>query len=238
MQCGDQLDRGTTEREVLDLFEELRVKAQAAGGAFYPLVGNHQAMNVDLKLGFVSDTGFAKFADIPYHTNDAPVMSYPEYKRGRVAAFRPGGPYAKILAQHSVIFTLEGSIFVHGGVLPAHLTYGIEQINKEISEWMRGNAGRPSLSEIEDETHPMWSRHYSDNPDEEDCAMLHQVLEATGMDRMVVAHTIQWDDGIHSDCGGKIWKVDVGLSSHYDEDRLVKPQVLEIVGDVVTVIRG
>jgi hypothetical protein len=156
-----------------------------------------------------------------------------------VSAFRPGGPYAKILAQHSVILMLEGTIFVHGGVLPGHLTYGIEQINTEISEWMRGNTEQPSLYEIEDEDHPMWSRHYGDDPDEEDCAMLHQVLEATGMDRMVVAHTIQWYDGMHSDCDGKIWKVDIGLSSYYDEYTcLVEPQVLEIVGDVVTVIRG
>jgi hypothetical protein len=53
--------------------------------------------------------------------------------------------------------------------------------------------------------------------DEADCALLDQVLTATGMERMVVAHTVQSDDSIHSGCDGQIWKVQLGLSSFYDK---------------------
>jgi hypothetical protein len=240
VQLGDQMDRGTTERQVLDLFEKLIVDAKAAGGAFYPLIGNHEVMNVERWFGDVSDEGWAEFADVPYDENDEVVMSYPEYKRGRVEAFKPGGLYAKQISFHHVILSLEGSIFVHGGVLPSHLDYGIEKVNTEISEWLRGvSSTKPETYDLEDEKHPMWARNYSDEPNAADCAMLDEVLERTGMDRMVVAHTIQWDDGVHSGCDGKIWKVDVGMSSYYDPYRQVDSvQILEMVDGIISVIRG
>ena len=231
----------------MDLFEDLIVKAQAAGGAFYPLIGNHEVMNVEQNFGDVSDEGWIEFANVyDPDTADSVVMSYPLSERGRVQAFRPGGLYAHKLSFHPVILTLEGSIFVHGGVLPAHLdhTYGdltgIAAINAEISDWLRGDdVPEPDTSDIQDEDHPLWSRHYSDEPSDADCALLDEVLAATGMERMVVAHTIQWEDGIHSGCDGKIWKVDIGMSEYYDAWRDVAPtQILEIVDGIVSVIRG
>jgi hypothetical protein len=46
---------------------------------------------------------------------------------------------------------------------------------------------------------------------------------------MVIGHTVQ-ESGVSSACGGKVWRIDVGLSSYYGR----KPaQVLEIVGDRV-----
>ena len=36
VQVGDQLDRGDTERQILDLFEKLRAQAEEAGGGFFP----------------------------------------------------------------------------------------------------------------------------------------------------------------------------------------------------------
>ena len=64
VQVGDQLDRGDDEREILDLFEDLQVQAAEAGGALYPLLGNHEVMNVELDLRYVTDGGFADFADL------------------------------------------------------------------------------------------------------------------------------------------------------------------------------
>ena len=47
VQVGDQLDRGSGEKEILDLFEHLAIQARDAGGGFYPLLGNHEIMNVE-----------------------------------------------------------------------------------------------------------------------------------------------------------------------------------------------
>jgi hypothetical protein len=96
VQLGDHMDRGTMERQLLDLFEKLIVDAKAAGSAFYPLIGNHEVMNTKRWFGDVSEEGWAEFEDVPYDANDPIVMSYPPEKRGRVKAFKPGGMYAKL----------------------------------------------------------------------------------------------------------------------------------------------
>lgn len=36
-------------------------------------------------------------------------------------------------------------MFVHGGVLPSHVEYGLDNINKETREWLLGNADGPLL---------------------------------------------------------------------------------------------
>ena len=58
VQTGDEIDRGDDDRRVIDLFERLRTEAQAAGGAVYPLSGNHETMNVYLDFRYVTDGSF------------------------------------------------------------------------------------------------------------------------------------------------------------------------------------
>lgn len=229
VQVGDQLDRGDNEREILDLFEDLQIQALEAGGALYPLLGNHEIMNVELDLRYVTEGGFADFADVDYDPDDAALQAYPAEQRGRVAAFRPGGEYAMKLSDHRVILQLEGTIFVHGGVLPEHVDFGIDAINEETSAWMRG-AGSRSAPMVADGA-PIWSRHYSDDPDDSDCALLDEVLTMTGAERMVVAHTIQ-DDGINAACGEQVWRVDVGMAAYYGGS----PEVLEIIDGALVVM--
>jgi len=63
VQTGDQLDRGDDEPQILDLFARLEREAKAAGGALYPLDGNHEVMNL---LGHTRDATpaiYATFAD-------------------------------------------------------------------------------------------------------------------------------------------------------------------------------
>lgn len=229
VQVGDQLDRGDDEREILDLFEALRAQAEAAGGAFYPLLGNHEVMNVELDLRYVTQGGFDDFADISYSTSDSLVMSYPSDERGRVAAFRPGGEYALLLAEHLIAVQVEDTLFVHGGLLPEHIEHGIDNINAETQAWMRAEAREPSVLRSEDS--PIWSRHYSDETSRSDCALLEEALDLAGAARMVVAHTVQYD-GINAECDDMVWRVDVGLAAYYGGSA----EVLEIVDGVTTVI--
>lgn len=230
VQVGDQLDRGDDEREILDLFEVLRDEADAAGGEFHPLLGNHEVMNVQLDLRYVFDGGWDDFADVPYDEDDPELAEYEPAHRGRVAAFRPGGPYAMLLSEHRVIHQVERNVFVHGGVLPSLAEYGIERVNQETSAWMRGDGPEPDFLNSDDS--PIWSRHYSDETGPDECALLEQTLALLDADRMIVAHTVQ--DGINSQCDGQVWRVDVGLAAYYGGSN----QVLEIVGDAVTPIQA
>jgi len=229
VQVGDQLDRGDQEQDILDWFEVLRAEATEAGGGFHPLLGNHETMNVQLDLRYVTEGGFSDFADIEYDETDSLIQSYPAEERGRVAAFRPGGPYAMLLSEHQMILQLEDTLFVHGGLLPEHLDTGIELINQQTQAWMRAEQSEPEVLQVSDS--PVWSRHYSSDTDEDDCALLDEVLTRTNAKRMVVAHTVQ--SGINSACNDEVWRVDVGLAAYYGGT----PQVLEIIGDEINIIQ-
>jgi hypothetical protein len=182
VQTGDQLDRGSDEQAILDLFERLRVEASAAGGAFHALLGNHELMNAkgDLRyvtdegftdfkgdLRYVTDEGFTDFTDaVEYDPDDPRLAEFEPHERARMAALLPGGPYAHLLAQRQVILRVGDILFVHGGVLPDHVTYGtygIDRINRETQAWLRGEADRPGVLQGSDS--PQWTRLYSDEPD-------------------------------------------------------------------------
>ncbi|CAN5777084.1 hypothetical protein BH23GEM9_BH23GEM9_25920 [soil metagenome] len=227
VQTGDQLDRGDEERAILHLFERLGREAAVAGGAFHALNGNHELMNAHLDLRYVTEGGYLDFLDVANHEQpDSLLAGYPPEQRGRVAAFRPGGPYALLLARRNTIVVIGDNVFVHGGVLPEHASHGIERINEEIRAWLRGHAPPPVFSRGADS--PIWTRLYSQGPEEEACAALSESLRIIGVRRMIVGHTVQ-RQGITSYCDERLWAIDVGLAERYGGST----QVLEIRGDVV-----
>lgn len=229
VQTGDQLDRGETERRILDEILRLSEEAWEAGGAFIALNGNHEAMNVELDLRYVTDGGFEDFADLapPVSDQDEELLSYPEAQRGRVAAFRPGGPYALVLAEQNISVIVGDTVFVHGGINPTHAERGLERINDEVQDWMRGEDDWPWIVDGEG---PVWIRDYSDETGDEECAELEDALGILGVSRMVVGHTVYGE--INHACDEQVWRVDVGMASYYGGD----PSVLEIVGDDLSVI--
>jgi len=229
VQTGDQIDRGDDDRLILDWFEQLADEAHDAGGAVYALSGNHEVMNVELDLRYVSDGGLAAFADIEYDPEDHELADLPEEQRGRAAAFRPGGPYALLLAGRNVVQVVGAVVFVHGGVLPYHAEYGIESINTETQAWMRGETDQPAV--IDGSEAPIWTRNYSEDPDEGDCETLDEALAILGASTMVVGHTRH--DEITSACDGKVWMIDVGMAAYYEGT----PAVLEIQGGEFLVLQ-
>lgn len=235
VQTGDQLDRGDGEREILDLLERLAKEAEAAGGHLRVLNGNHETMNVLLDFRYVTPGGLAAFADLEGSPAVAPAMRsviarLPEPARGRGAAFVPGGPYARKLAERPLALVVGDTAFAHGGILPKHLRAGLPKMDAAVRSWMRGEGGRPPAAVIEEDS-PVWSRDYSDETDKQDCAVLEEALGMLGVKRMVVGHTVQ-KQGITSACDERVWRVDTGMAAHYGGPT----QVLQIVGDEVTVL--
>ena len=231
VQTGDQLDHGDGEQAILELFERLEREARAAGGAFHSLLGNHELMNVAGDFRHVTAEGFADFEDAAAYDSDEPDMAkFEPHQRARAHALRPGGPLALTLAEHDVILILEGTVFVHGGLLPEHVEYGIERINEEARQWLRGEREQPEVLRGIDS--PAWTRRYSRSPDDRASATLRKTLDLLGAQRMVIGHTIQ-ADGIRARCNGLAWCADVGMAKHYGGPI----EVLEIVADRVTILR-
>jgi hypothetical protein len=232
VQTGDQLDRGDEEEAILALLDRLQDEATAAGGMVHILNGNHELMNARPDLRYVTEGGFADFQDAVVITEeDSLLLAFEPAQRARVAAFRPGGSFAKLLAERPVILVIDGNVFVHGGVLPRHLDYGIDRLNREVSDWLLGKGDPPDF--IHTSESPTWTRNYSDEVEADDCLQLEEVLERLGAARMVVGHTVQ-EDGITPRCEGRVWCIDSGMSAYYGS----RIEVLEIEGDEVRVLRA
>jgi len=221
VQTGDQIDRGDDDRAVLDLFEALKGSAKDAGGEVIPLDGNHELMNVAQDFRYVTPGSLAAFRDAGRGGTDG---------RARAAAFEPGAAYARLLAQRPIFVDVGGTVFVHGGVLEKHVTYGLARMDDEVRSWLLGQTPTPPRV-VMGEDGPVWTRAYSAAPGKDECAELARVLERLGARRMVMGHTVQ-RGGVSSACEGKAWRIDVGMSRVFGGP----VQVLQIRGDDVTVL--
>ncbi len=231
VQTGDQLDRGDQEQALLEFLDRLQDEALAVGGRLHLMNGNHELMNARLDLRYVTEGGFADFEDaVTISEPDSLMLAHEPNERARVAAFRPGGPYALLLAEHNTVLMIGDNLFVHGGVLPSHLDYGLEKLNREIQLWLAGEGPAPEV--IHTSKSPTWTRIYSDEPDENSCLTLEEVLTRLGAARMIVGHTVQ-EDGIVSRCNNRVWCIDSGLARYYEGPI----NALEIIGDEIRVLR-
>ncbi|MDP3276694.1 MAG: metallophosphoesterase [Deltaproteobacteria bacterium] len=215
VQVGDQLDRGDGERRILDWFEVLTREARAAGGAFYVLNGNHEVMNAAGDFRYVTPGGYRDFAEteVPVRWRDL-LARAPERVRGRMAAMAPGGEYARKMAAHNTVMVVGDTVYAHGGLLPSHVDYGLERINRAVREYLLGNPPGELPAILQGEDSPFWHRVFAVDDSEAVCALLGQTLARVGARRLVIGHTVQ-PNGINDACGGRVFRVDVGLSSHY-----------------------
>jgi len=231
VQTGDILDRGDDEEAIIRLFQRLREEAEEAGGAVRVLNGNHELMNAYRDYRYVTPGGYADFADVAVPTEvDSFMAALEPQQRPRAAAFLPGGPFARLLAQRNTVVIVGNSLFVHGGILPEHVERGLDRMNEEIRAWLRAEAPQPDW--IRGDRSPVWTRLYSRKPTVAACDTLSSVLERVGVERMVVGHTVQ-QTGVTSFCGGRVWGIDVGLAAHYGG----RAAVLEIREDAVRSLR-
>jgi hypothetical protein len=170
-------------------------------------------LNVRGRFGtYVTAGGFRAFRGVAGLELSRPeVQKYPSHARARAAAFLPGGPYAQVLAERPVVAVVGENVFVHGGLLPKHVEHGVDRINRQTARWMRGEAPFPEV--LSDRQSPVWLRRYSLGADAEGCRRASRALEELGAKRMIVGHTVQTH--INSACGGRVWRIDVGMSSHY-----------------------
>lgn len=231
VQTGDILDRGDDEQAILDLFVRLAAEAREAGGAVHRLHGNHELMNVALDFRYVTPAGFADFEDaVHVDPADTSLSGLEPEQRARAAAFRPGGPYARILADAHLTLILGGTLFVHGGVLPEHVAAGLEHTDARVRAWLLGDGPQPE--HILRGGSEVWARRFSDEVDRGDCATLDSVLTSLGVNRIVMGHSAH-TSGITAYCEDRAWCIDVGMAAAYGGP----VEVLEICGDSVRILR-
>ncbi|KAJ3404195.1 hypothetical protein HDV05_007313 [Chytridiales sp. JEL 0842] len=158
------------------------------------------------------------------------VESFGGWKK-RNEAFGEKGWIGKWMRGLDMVGLVDGTLFMHGGLKDSWSTLGVEGLNKRAREainnqrWHDGVLGGDG---------PLWHRNYAMGPKEWGpggvCEELDRVLEKTGAKRMVLGHTPQMSGQILTRCNGKVFVIDVGISSYYGSNCAA----LEIVGDKVT----
>lgn len=213
VQTGDQIDRADDDRKVIDLLEKVREGAKKAGGQLIVVNGNHEIMNVALDFRYVTRGAFVPFADfaIKEAPPNTPFAALAE--RGRAVAFAPGGVYARKLAEQPIVMKVGDSVFVHGGILPKHVTYGLDRMNDETRAWMLGQRPEPPAIVVAEDA-PIWTRAYAGQGAPDPCRDVTAALDSLGARRMVIGHTVQ-KGGVTHDCGDRLWRIDVGMSPYF-----------------------
>ena len=216
VQVGDILDRGDDEIGILILLQKLEKEARKQGGGVYVLNGNHEVLNVSGDFRYVSRGAFGETMRFSQHLvklfgdkfRDAFGVdekdSWTRQSKARIGLFSPGGPLAQQMSMNHTVLIVNDTVFAHGGLVPRHVEFGLDKLNRAVTDWMRGkeikdNETRQALGMaiggVRDSI--VWHRGYGTErfaTDEErstSCALLGETLGMIdGANRLVVGHTL------------------------------------------------
>lgn len=212
VQTGDIPDRGPDTRRIFDLLMQLEQEAAQAGGRVIPLLGNHEVMNMDGDLRYVTREEMASYADLSSTPDPAGL---PTGSVGHAIAFSREGRYGRWLRSHAAVVKVNDALFLHGGISPTVQAPTLPALNRWIrQDLFKGSpAGGARLSDG-----PLWFRGYALSPEATLAAELDTVLKRYGAKRMVMGHT-PTEGEITLRFQGKAVFIDTGISAHYGGHR-------------------
>jgi len=153
--AGDLLDRGTGDRELMDLMMRLQEESRAAGGMVHALLGNHESMNLLRDRRYVNSKSLAAWAED--ETDKERKTALRHYlnsqvgsdSRAKVSAefqnsFPPGffarqrsldldGEYGSWLLTLPTVVKINGVVYVHGGITVETAALGLDGINSGVA---------------------------------------------------------------------------------------------------------
>lgn len=230
VQIGDVVDRGgrdfshddeASELKIMNLFNKLDYQAKKVGGRVFCLLGNHEIMNTMGIFDYVSPNGLKAFGG----------------RIGRKRMFAPGGQMSQMMGlSRFAILKINDVLFVHGGINNyISNNYTLNQINYLMRLYLMGQGSLINNKEFQklfiNGDSLLWNRKYSTTKmTRSQCIGLSKMLRRYNANILTIGHSPQ-EQGINSDCNGKVWRIDTGVSEAFgqrsaSEQRI---QVLEIV---------
>jgi hypothetical protein len=250
VQLGDVLDRGADSRKVLDLLRQLQRESHAAGGRVHALIGNHEAMRMIGDLRFVTAGEYAAFeradsesAKTRYLNSTSSAVDHEQVEKMPLGfiemrlAFGRDGEYGKWLRQNPATVTINGFVFVHGGISPAFATTTCDAINDRLRRDLTNDLDKtrtaPLASLAGRADGPLWYRGLAQEPDAF-APQVDDILSKLHARAIVIAHTVTNPGQVTVRFGGRVIQMDTGMQPAYVSDG--KASALEIRGDQVTAI--
>jgi hypothetical protein len=159
-------------------------------------------------------------------------------------AWSPQGELGKWAIGNPAVVKLGDTLFVHGGVSASFASMPIDEINRQAAAALQAQDESPTAI-INNPQGPLWYRGLIERNAEDEATTppvpagaagpltidqeIDLALTSFGVKRIVVAHTPSLQ-GIVQGAGGKLWRIDSGISRAYNGT----PSYLEIIGDRVT----
>jgi len=262
VQTGDIPDRGPDTIKIIDHLEKLRKQAKKAGGYVHLLIGNHEAMNVEGDLRYVSPGEYAAFTtrnsqrlrEMQWQRQlEWMKANTPDFAEIDLEAFRKewdqqvplgwvehrqawsvNGPYGKYVEGNHVAVQINDTIFVHGGISAKYCALSLETMTDDVHTALK-NYDRSVQTIVDDPLGPLWYRGLALEKESDDVfsQTLDNILDRYGAKRIVVGHT---------PTGGVVWPRfdrrvivnDTGLATYYGAHM----GVLELTADGITAIYG
>lgn len=271
VQLGDILGRGGEPGKIFRLLRRLEQEAPIHNSQVHLLLGNHEAMSMSGMLMYNTVEEFKDLAEASLlePAGDAPREDFASAPRtvdsrfGRrldmlgCREFReslsPEGLVGQWLATHDTALSINGCLFVHGGLNRDYGLMPLDALNDAVRRELALGAppaqppsqpqadwtavGAPPEIMLHREG-PQWNRDLVIRPDARKQKDLEEVLEYHGCDRMVVGHTPTTciDPGqpgqIATLYGGRLWCVDTGIGKAYGS----RLSALQIEGDFISTI--
>jgi hypothetical protein len=218
VQLGDILGRGGEPGKIFKLLRRLEVEAPERGSRVHVLLGNHEAMSMSGLIIYNTLEEFQDLADeeflddAPRRKGDAerpaeriaaekrpPARSLDPKLGKRLdllgagefrSALSPQGKLGAWLLGHDSAVSINGHLFVHGGLNRAHGRMPLQALNECVRAELSGDgppqAGKDIMLRRDG---PQWNREYTLKPTTERQAELEEVLDFHRCRRMVVGHT-------------------------------------------------
>ena len=268
IQVGDQIDRcrpingekctnknltindEDSDNEIMLFYDSLHKLAKKHNGAVISLLGNHEIMNINGDLRYVSYLGLINYSQNKNNINDGienRINSFKHIMSKRMACTR------------STILIIGDYLFVHAGIaLTLATKYKLFDINLIIRKYLLNSAYKhPALYTLLEDSKqsPLWYRELSFIPD--DINQCHDkfdpiisqinnnissistnpIIQIKGM---IIGHTPNFTifgSGITTACDNSLIRTDVGSSdafNYFKSESERVPQVVEILTNLDT----
>jgi hypothetical protein len=232
VQVGDIVDRGDDSRKALDLLRRLEREARSARGFVHVLLGNHEAARMLGDMRYVTAGEYAAFTNSNSSaTRERFLKLVPEGAERDEAmkqtplgfvemriAFGHNGDYGRWLRQLPVTITINGFVFVHGGISPPVAAMGCEAINdqvkRDLTDDLEKTRATPLASLTARVDGPLWYRGLALEPDTF-APQVAEIVAALRARAVVVAHTVTTTGRIATRFDGRVIQIDTGMQPAY-----------------------
>lgn len=251
VQVGDLFNRGAGALHALRLLLRLQREARRAGGKVTVLLGNHEVMTALRHEGYCTEAEYLSFASAaerrawPARADRAfrrllrdrrsgvVLPLAPRFEAWKIenvpgkAALRralgPRGAVGRALRRLPLAHQIDGSLFVHAGLLPEWAELGLDGLNRCARDAWALAGSRPlwklpKKNVFRNPSGPLWDRSLARGGPEARRALARS-LSLMGAERMIVGHTQTAslpggrEGHVQLVAGGLLVAVDVGLDS-------------------------